>query len=191
VNIHLLEHSFAELIRNSGDYHLREGLQETPARAAKAFMDMMSGYQSQACDVAKVFEDGAENSNDNEMVIVSDIPLYSLCEHHMLPIFGYIHVGYIPNGKILGLSKFKRVADIFAKRLQVQERLTAQVADAIDENLLPKGCAVLVEARHMCMEMRGVKTTGSVTRTTAIRGVFNEHKVRAEFLSLVTTPPRW
>lgn len=149
---------------------LREGLRETPARVAKAYATWFGGYDVDIAELFKTFEDGAEGTN--ELVIVRDIPVYSHCEHHMAPIIGRATVGYVPNGKIVGLSKLSRVVDAFARRLQVQERLTNQIADAIWENLDPLAVCVYIDARHMCMEARGIKQiSGSSTITKAFRGV--------------------
>lgn len=148
---------------------LRPGLEETPERVAKAFETWFGGYNTDITSLFKTFEDGGENCN--EMVIVRDIPVYSHCEHHMAPIIGRAVVGYVPNGKIVGLSKLSRVVDAFARRLQVQERLTNQIADAIVEHLDPKAVCVYIDAKHMCMESRGVKQVcGSSTITKAFRG---------------------
>ena len=152
----------------------RPGLVETPARFMKAFKEWTGGYLEDPRAVLKTFEDGAEGVS--EMVMVRSIPVYSLCEHHMAAIFGVAHVGYIPDGKIVGLSKLPRVVNIFARRLQVQERLTNEIADAIDEVLRPKGVAVVLDCRHMCMESRGVHIHGEAsTRTAARRGVFTDN----------------
>ena len=148
---------------------LRPGLEETPDRVAKAYATWFGGYSVDIASLFKTFEDGGENCN--EMVIVRDIPVYSHCEHHMAPIIGHAVVGYVPNGKIVGLSKLSRVVDAFARRLQVQERLTNQIADAIVEHLEPKAVCVYIDAKHMCMESRGVKQVcGSSTITKAFRG---------------------
>jgi GTP cyclohydrolase I len=162
--------------------HERPGLLETPERAAKAWLEWTAGYAQDPASVLKVFEDGAEGCN--EMVVVHDIPVYSHCEHHLAPIFGTATVAYIPNGRIVGLSKLPRLVDIFARRLQVQERMTNQIADAIMEHLNPRGCGVVMRARHMCMESRGIKQGGSHTTTSALRGCFSLPEVRAEFLTL-------
>lgn len=176
----ILKNLLAEVI---GENPAREGLLETPARAVKAWREWTSGYAMDPAEVLKVFEDGAEGCD--EMVVVHDIPVYSHCEHHLAAIFGIATVAYIPNGKIVGLSKLPRLVDIFARRLQVQERLTNQVADAIIEHLKPKGCGVVVKARHMCMESRGIRQPNSYTTTSALRGVFkSDPSARAEFLSL-------
>lgn len=177
------EDNVRRLIQFVGEDPDREGLQETPARVAKAWQHWCSGYGKNAADVLKVFEDGAEHYD--EMVIVKDIPIYSHCEHHLAAIIGTATIAYIPNGKIVGLSKLSRLADMFARRLQVQERLTDQIANAIDEHLSPKGVGVLIKARHLCMESRGVCQTGQFTITTALRGALKDDpQARAEFLQL-------
>lgn len=167
----------------------RGGLLQTPARAVKAWKEWTSGYGQNPADVLKTsdgkdgFEDGAERYD--EMVVVHDIPVYSHCEHHLAAIFGTATIAYLPTNKIVGLSKLNRLVDVFARRLQVQERMTAQIADALMENLHPKGCGIVVKARHMCMESRGVRHAGCHTTTSALRGVFKEDAaVRAEFLAL-------
>lgn len=161
----------------------REGLQETPARVVKAWKHWCSGYNVDIAKLLKTFEDGAENYD--EMVLVKDIPIYSKCEHHLADIFGTATIAYIPNGRVVGLSKLSRVADAFARRLQVQERLTTQIADALDEHLQPKAVGVIVKARHMCMESRGICQQGHHTVTSALRGVFKtDPTARAEFLQL-------
>ncbi len=161
----------------------REGLDETPLRMAKAWAFFTSGYNVDIANLLKTFEDGAENYD--EMVVVKNIPIYSKCEHHLESIFGTATIAYIPNGRVVGLSKLSRVADAFARRLQVQERLTAQIADALNEHLRPSGVGVLIKARHLCMESRGVCQQGHHTITSALRGVIKtDPTVRAEFLSL-------
>lgn len=160
----------------------REGLRETPERVAKAWAEWTAGYAMDPAEVLKAFEDGAEGYD--EMVVVKDIPIYSTCEHHMAAIFGTATIAYIPDGKVVGLSKLSRLADVFAKRLQVQERMTVQIADALMEHVQPKGCGVVVRARHLCMESRGTCKQGHHTRTSALRGVFKDGPVRAEFLAL-------
>lgn len=161
----------------------REGLQETPARVVKAWKHWCSGYNVDIGKLLKTFEDGAENYD--EMVLVKDIPIYSKCEHHLADIFGTATIAYIPNGRVVGLSKLSRVADAFARRLQVQERLTTQIADALNEHLQPKAVGVIVKARHMCMESRGICQQGHHTVTSALRGVFKtDPTARAEFLRL-------
>lgn len=163
----------------------REGLLETPARVVKAWKHWTSGYNVDIAALLKTFEDGAENYD--EMVMVKDIPIYSKCEHHLADIFGTATIAYIPNGRVVGLSKLSRVADAFARRLQVQERLTTQIADALNDNLLPKAVGVIVKARHMCMESRGICQQGHHTVTSALRGVFKtDPTARAEFLRLAT-----
>lgn len=166
-----------------GGFGLREGLQETPDRVAKAWEFWTSGYSKDVGAILKTFEDGAEGVD--EMVVVKDIPFYSHCEHHMAPIFGTATIGYLPSKRIVGLSKLSRVLEVFARRLQVQERLTCQVADALMEHLEPIGVGVVIKARHMCMESRGVCQQGHHTITSALRGVFkSEPETRAEFLRL-------
>jgi GTP cyclohydrolase I len=160
----------------------RGGLVETPDRAAKAWQDWTSGYAVDPASVLKTFEDGAQGCD--EMVVVADIPVYSHCEHHLAPIFGTVTVAYLPNERIVGLSKLPRLVEVFMRRLQVQERMTNQIAEAIMEHLQPKGCGVVMKARHMCMESRGVRLAGTHTTTSALRGVFKEdHRVRSEFLA--------
>jgi GTP cyclohydrolase I len=160
----------------------RGGLEETPARVAKAWRFWTKGYNEDPASILKTFEDGAQGCN--EMVLVRDIPIYSHCEHHLAAIFGKATIAYIPDGRIVGLSKLNRLADCFARRLQVQERLTNQIADALVEHLKPKGVGVIVTARHMCMESRGVCQQGHDTVTSALRGVMLEGTPRAEFLAL-------
>lgn len=168
-----------------GEDYKREGLQETPMRAAKAWDEWMCGYTMNAADLLKVFEDGAAGCD--EMVVVQNIPVYSHCEHHLAPIFGTATVGYLPNDRIVGLSKLNRLVDMFARRLQVQERLTVQIADALMQNLNPKGVGVLVRARHMCMESRGIKHAGTHTTTSSMQGLFRtDPQVRQEFLNLAS-----
>ena len=163
----------------------REGLKETPHRVAKAWKHWCSGYDVYIEALLKVFEDGADNYD--QMVIVKDIPIYSKCEHHLADIFGTATIAYIPNGKIVGLSKLSRLADAFARRLQVQERLTSQIADALVEHLQPLGVGVVIKARHMCMESRGICQQGHHTVTTALRGVIKEQPAtRAEFMQQAT-----
>ena len=162
----------------------REGLLETPARFLKAWEEYTRGYRERPEDILKSFEDGAQSVD--EMVIVRDIPVYSLCEHHLAPFFGKAYVGYVPEKRILGLSKISRLVEIFARRLQVQERLTNQIADALDTHLQPLGVAVVIECRHMCMESRGVRHTGTATVTSALRGSIKANAdTRREFLSLI------
>lgn len=161
----------------------RGGLKETPERVLKAWAHWTSGYDQDPADVMKSFQDGAEQCD--EMVVVKDIPFYSHCEHHLAPFFGTAHIGYIPSGHIVGLSKLSRLLDIFARRLQVQERLTNQVTNALEEYLKPHGCGVVIHARHLCMESRGICKQGHETITSATRGAFRDDaKTRQEFLDL-------
>jgi GTP cyclohydrolase I len=161
----------------------REGLAKTPERMAKAMQFMTQGYEMDA----KAILDSAKFHEDvSEMIVVKDIELYSMCEHHMLPFFGKAHVAYIPNGYITGLSKLARVVDVYARRLQVQERLTTQILGAIKESLQPLGVAVVIEASHLCMMMRGVQKQNSVTTTSAFYGEFEKNESRSEFLKLIT-----
>lgn len=173
------------MLQAIGENPEREGLQETPGRVVKAWKEWFGGYEQDPGKLFKAFSDGAERSQNNELVIVSNIPVYSHCEHHMAAIFGHAHIGYIPNGKIIGLSKVARVVKCFAQRLQVQERLTNQIADAFEEHLQPKGVGVILKCRHFCMESRGVNIPGTITTTSALRGqVLLNHDTRAEFLAL-------
>ena len=160
----------------------REGLQKTPMRVAKAMQVLTRGY---AMDARKVLTDALFMEDYSQMVIVKDIDFFSLCEHHMLPFYGKAHVAYIPNGYITGLSKIARVVDIFSHRLQVQERMTQQIREAIQETLHPLGVMVVVEARHMCMQMRGVEKQNSITTTSDFCGAFNQAKTRQEFMNLI------
>jgi GTP cyclohydrolase I len=162
----------------------REGLKETPARFLAAWQEWCSGYKEDPAKILKAFKDGADNVD--EMVLVRDIPIFSHCEHHLAPFFGKAHVAYIPNGKIVGLSKIPRLVQIFMRRLQVQERLTQQIASAIQQGLEPRGVGVVLECRHMCMESRGVKVPGSSTTTSSLLGAFKtDAAARAEFMRLV------
>lgn len=171
------------LLQYIGEDPKREGLKETPQRFLKAWKHWTSGYGKQPADVMKVFKDGAERYD--EMLFENDLPFYSMCEHHLAPFFGTATIAYIPDGTVCGLSKMHRVLDIFARRLQMQERLTVQVADALMELLKPKGVGIIIKARHMCKESRGVSIQGSYTTTSALRGKFlDEPTVRAEFLNL-------
>jgi GTP cyclohydrolase I len=176
--------NFSKIIDLLGENTDREGLEKTPMRAAKAMKFLTEGYEK---DPKQILQSAMFNEDYNEMVIVKDIELYSLCEHHMLPFFGKAHIAYIPNGKIVGLSKIPRVVDVFSRRLQVQERLTEQVLDCINETLEPVGVAVVIEASHMCMMMRGVQKQNSTTTTSGFRGSFKERDTRNEFLKLITS----
>lgn len=160
----------------------RPGIAETPDRVVKAWAEWTAGYNVDIAGLLKVFEDGAEGYD--EMVIVKNIPIYSKCEHHLADIFGTATIAYIPNGKVVGLSKLSRLADAFARRLQVQERLTVQIVDALMQHLEPKGAACIIRARHMCMESRGLCQQGHHTITSALRGVLKEPAARAEFMQL-------
>jgi len=171
-----------DLLQFIGEDTERGGLRETPPRVIKAWEEWTSGYEKEPKDVLKCFEDGGEKYN--EMVLVKDLPFYSHCEHHLAPFFGTATIAYLPRKRIVGLSKLGRVLDIYAKRLQVQERLTAQVADALQDGLKPYGVGVLIKARHLCMESRGLAKQGHVTITSALRGSFLKGTVRQEFLML-------
>ena len=178
-----IEDNVRRILQFVGEDPDRGGLHETPKRVAKAWQFWCKGYNEKPEDILKTFEDGAEGCN--EMVMVKDIPFYTHCEHHLAPFFGTATIAYIPNGKIVGLSKLNRVLDCFARRLQVQERLTTQVAESLMEHLDPIGVGVIVKARHMCMESRGVCQQGHHTVTSALRGAFKDDPtVRAEFLEL-------
>lgn len=176
--------NFSKIIDLLGENTDREGLEKTPMRAAKAMKFLTEGYEK---DPKQILQSAMFKEDYNEMVIVKDIELYSLCEHHMLPFFGKAHIAYIPNGKIVGLSKIPRVVDVFSRRLQVQERLTEQVLDCINETLEPVGVGVVIEASHMCMMMRGVQKQNSTTTTSGFRGSFKERDTRNEFLKLITS----
>lgn len=171
-----------EIIRAVGEDPAREGLRETPRRVADMYAEVFSGLRQDPADVLRVgFEEGHQ-----ELVLVKDIPFYSMCEHHFLPFHGLAHVGYIPNGRVVGLSKLARAVEILARRPQLQERLTSQLADAIMTTLEPAGVAVVISAEHLCMTMRGVRKPGSMTVTSAMRGVFQRNPAtRAEFMSLI------
>jgi GTP cyclohydrolase IA len=173
-----------QLLAAVGENPDREGLRETPRRVDKSLTFLTSGYRANIDDIVN----GALFTVDyNEMVMVRDIDLYSLCEHHLLPFFGKCHVAYIPDGRVIGLSKIPRIVDVFARRLQVQERLTTEIAETLEAKLNPLGVAVVIEATHLCMAMRGVEKQNSVTVTSAMRGVFHrDPRTRAEFLELIT-----
>lgn len=173
---------YYEILKLIGEDPDREGLLKTPERVAKALQFLTHGYD---LDPKKILKSAMFEENYKQMVLVKDIELYSLCEHHMLPFFGKAHVAYIPDGRIVGLSKLPRVVDAFARRLQVQERLTTQIKDAIHSTLKPLGVAVVIEAQHMCMSMRGIQKQNSVTTTSDFTGAFLSDKTRAEFIHLI------
>jgi GTP cyclohydrolase IA len=173
----------SELLKEIGEDPKREGLLNTPKRVAKAYEFLTSGYHKR---ISEVLNNAVFNEKYDEMVLVKNIDFYSLCEHHMLPFYGKVHVAYIPDGKIVGLSKIPRIVDVFARRLQVQERMTQEIADTLDEYLKPQGVAVVSEAYHMCMMMRGVEKQNSLATSSAVHGVFKEDaRTRAEFLTLI------
>jgi len=179
----IIKKNYETIIKAVGENVKREGLLKTPERAAKAMQFLTQGYQQ---DPVKILRKAVFKEDYEGMVLVKDIELYSLCEHHMLPFFGKVHIAYIPDGHIVGLSKLPRIVDVFARRLQVQERLTEQIRDSIQEALNPLGVAVVVEAAHMCMMMRGVEKQNSMTTTSAFTGVFSESETRNEFLRLIS-----
>ena len=174
---------YKKIIEDLGEDMSRDGLKKTPERAAKAMQFLTQGYEQ---DAAEILKSAMFKESYNEMVIVKDIELYSLCEHHILPFFGKAHIAYIPNGYIVGLSKIPRIIDVFARRLQVQERLTEQILECINNTLKPQGVAVVIEASHMCMMMRGVQKQSSVTTTSGFRGAFQNIETRTEFLKLIS-----
>ena len=171
---------YKEILQLLGEDTQREGLLKTPMRVAKAMQILTRGYQQ---DAHKVLTDALFEEKYDQMVIVKDIDFFSMCEHHMLPFYGKVHVAYIPNGYITGLSKIARVVDIFSHRLQVQERLTQQIKDCIQETLHPLGTMVVIEAKHMCMQMRGVEKQNAITTTSDFSGAFNQAKTREEFMN--------
>ena len=176
---------YREILGRLGEDPTRDGLQATPSRVEKSMAYLTKGY---AEDPTKILRGALFDVDYDEMVIVKDMEMFSLCEHHMLPFFGKVHVAYIPNGKVIGLSKIPRLVEVFARRLQVQERLTRQIADAIQEAIEPQGVGVIVEARHLCMMMRGIEKQCSSTVTSAMVGCFRQKETRTEFLSLVRQP---
>jgi len=178
-----LKSSFEDILSMIGEDASREGLAKTPERAGKAMQFLTQGYHQNA---EEVLRSAMFREDYSEMVVVKDIELYSLCEHHILPFFGKAHIAYIPNGHIVGLSKIPRVVDIFARRLQVQERLTDEILHCIDQTIKPLGVAIVIEARHMCMMMRGVQKQNSVTTTSAFTGEFQRVETRNEFLNLIS-----
>jgi GTP cyclohydrolase IA len=174
---------YAELLKRIGEDPTRDGLQETPKRMEKSMAFLTQGYEQ---SVASVLHGALFDVDYDEMVIVRDIEFYSLCEHHLLPFFGKAHIAYVPQGKVVGLSKLPRIVDVFARRLQVQERLTQQIAEAIEDAIQPQGVGVVIEAQHLCMMMRGVEKQSSLTVTSSLRGVFKTQlQTRSEFLALV------
>ncbi|MBL7926304.1 MAG: GTP cyclohydrolase I FolE [Bacteroidia bacterium] len=179
--------SYSNIIAQIGENVKREGLLKTPERAAKAIQFLTHGYD---INPEEILRSAMFTEKYSQMVIVKDIELYSLCEHHMLPFFGKAHIAYIPNGRIVGLSKIPRVVDAFSRRLQVQERLTNEIRDCIQSTLTPLGVAVVIEAQHLCMQMRGVQKQNSVTTTSAFTGEFENDKTRSEFISLIKTYTR-
>ncbi|MDH4944898.1 GTP cyclohydrolase I FolE [Sulfurimonas sp. C5] len=180
------ENAVKMMMEHVGEDPSREGLQDTPKRVRKAYEFIYGGYKE---NPKEILSSALFTSTNDEMVLVKDIEFYSTCEHHLLPIIGRVHVAYIPDGKVVGLSKIPRVVNVFARRMQIQEQLTEQIADAIMDTIEPKGVAVVVEARHMCMEMRGVEKINSTTTSSALRGLFKkDDKTRAEFFSLINSP---
>lgn len=175
---------YQSIIEDLGEDISREGLLKTPERASKAMQFLTQGYHQDATEILK---SAMFKESYNEMVIVKDIEVYSLCEHHILPFFGKAHIAYIPDGLIVGLSKLPRIVDVFARRLQVQERLTEQILDCINDTLKPQGVAVVIEASHMCMMMRGVQKQNSLTTTSGFRGQFEKIETRNEFLKLISS----
>ena len=178
-----LTKNYAEILDLLGEDSQREGLKKTPERLAKAMQYLTQGYH---LDAKAIIHSAKFHEEISEMIVVKDIEIYSMCEHHMLPFIGKAHVAYIPNGWITGLSKIARVVDVFARRLQVQERLTIQIKDAIKETLNPLGVAVVIEAKHLCMMMRGVQKQNSTTTTSAFDGEFHKNSTRSEFLKLIS-----
>lgn len=169
-----------------GENPQREGLLKTPTRIFKTYEFLTSGYKQ---DIDEILNGALFESSNNEMILVRDIEFYSLCEHHLLPFFGRVHVAYIPNSKVVGLSKIPRLVEVFARRLQIQEQLTEQIADALMQNVGAKGVGVVIEARHMCIEMRGIQKANSTTSTSALRGLFlKNEKTREEFFTLINSP---
>ncbi|WP_309499678.1 GTP cyclohydrolase I FolE [Sulfurovum sp.] len=180
------EQAVTKVLELLGEDPKREGLLKTPNRVAKALKFLTEGY---AQDPKEILGEALFSTSNDEMVLVRDIEFYSMCEHHMLPIIGRVHVAYIPNGKVVGLSKIPRIVNVYARRLQIQEQMTEQIADAILETIQPKGVAVVVHARHMCMEMRGVQKINSTTVSSALRGLFkSDERTRSEFYNLINTP---
>jgi GTP cyclohydrolase I len=179
----VLADNYRTIIDNLGEDVNREGLEKTPERVAKAMQFLTHGY---GLDPLEILKSALFTEEHKQMIVVKDIEVYSMCEHHMLPFFGKAHVAYIPNGKIVGLSKIPRIVDAYSRRMQVQERLTDQIKDCIQEALNPLGVAVVIEAQHMCMQMRGIQKQNSVTTTSSFTGAFEKDKTRKEFISLVS-----
>jgi len=180
------EQAITKVLELLGEDPNREGLLKTPSRVAKALQFLTEGYHQ---DPQEILNQALFSTSNDEMVLVRDIEFYSMCEHHMLPIIGRAHVAYIPDGKVVGLSKIPRIVNLYARRLQIQEQMTEQIADAILETIKPKGVAVVVHARHMCMEMRGVQKINSTTISSALRGLFKkDERTRNEFYNLINTP---
>ena len=180
------EQAISKVLELIGEDPKREGLLKTPSRVAKAFGFLTEGYHQ---DPEEILNQALFTTSNDEMVLVRDIEFYSMCEHHMLPIIGRAHVAYIPDGKVVGLSKIPRIVNVYARRLQIQEQMTEQIADAILKTIKPKGVAVVVHARHMCMEMRGVQKINSTTVSSALRGLFKrDERTRNEFYSLINSP---
>lgn len=180
------ENAVKTMIESVGEDTQREGLLKTPERVYKAYQFMFGGYNE---DPKKILESALFESSNDEMVLIKDIELYSTCEHHLLPIIGRAHVAYIPNGKVVGLSKIPRIVDVFARRMQIQEQLTEQIANVIMDTIKPKGVGVVIQARHMCMEMRGVEKINSTTTSSALRGLFKkDERTRVEFFNLINAP---
>ena len=178
----VLADNYRKIIEDLGEDVSREGLEKTPERVAKAMQYLTHGYE---LDPLEILKSAMFTEDHRQMIVVKDIEVYSMCEHHMLPFFGKAHVAYIPNGKIVGLSKIPRIVDAFARRMQVQERLTDQIKDCIQEALEPLGVAVVIEAQHMCMKMRGIQKQNSVTTTSSFTGAFEKDKTRKEFINLI------
>jgi len=180
------EQAVTKVLELLGENPQREGLLKTPSRVAKALKFLTEGYDQ---DPEEILNQALFTTSNDEMVLVRDIEFYSMCEHHMLPIIGRAHVAYIPNGKVVGLSKIPRIVNVYARRLQIQEQMTEQIADAISATIKPKGVAVVLHARHMCMEMRGVQKINSTTVSSALRGLFkSDERTRNEFYNLINTP---
>mgnify|MGYP003644516889 FL=1 len=179
----VLAENYKTIIHGLGEDVTREGLEKTPERVAKAMQFLTHGY---ALDPLEILKSALFTEDHSQMIVVKNIEVYSMCEHHMLPFFGKAHVAYIPNGKIVGLSKIPRIVDAYARRMQVQERLTDQIKDCIQEALEPLGVAVVIEAQHMCMQMRGIQKQNSFTTTSSFTGAFEKNKTRKEFISLIS-----